>query len=80
MGSSGVWVDRSREGDFCLAGAGAVLAFRGGTIALCLHQSVLTSVRGGSPWQVVVFGGAGTLLRAQGRAQAEEDCRGRILN
>lgn len=33
-------VDQSQEGDFCLARA--ILAFRGGAPALCLHQSLLT--------------------------------------
>lgn len=41
VGSSGVGVDQSPEGDFCLAGA--IHAFRGGAMALCLRQSLLTS-------------------------------------
>lgn len=60
MGSSGVGVDQSqsREGDFCLAG------WRNARLQGWYHSLVPLSVRGGSAWQVVVFGGAGTLLRA----------------
>lgn len=68
--------NRSVSGGWFLP-CSAVLAFRGGATALCLRQSLLTSQcrseSRGLPWQTVVFGGPGTLLKALGEGLGQKE-------